>query len=92
MTNKEIIPNINTIHVVAELIIFGGITFYLTNKFNKTNTELIKVKTILQHQNVKLTEYEKLFKSYNDKLSNLESEINTIKKQLLSNNSENLPS
>ena len=83
MTTKEIIPNISTIHVAAELIILGGITFYFTKKTNNVLTELNKVKTILQHQNVKLSKYElKTFKDYQDKLNIFETLVFELQERL----------
>ena len=79
MTIKELIPNVNTIHLASELIIITGITFYFTNKFNTANAEINKIKAILQHQNVKINDYEKKLKDYDSKISNLESIISDLK-------------
>jgi len=88
MSNNQIIPNVNTIHVVSELIILSGITFYFSKKYNYMESELNKVKSILQHQNVKLTDFEKNKKNQDTKIAQLESLINNLQKDIvkLSNN------
>ena len=88
MSNNQIIPNVNTIHVVSELIILSGITFYFSKKHNYMESELNKVKSILQHQNVKLTDFEKNKKIQDTKIADLESLINNLQKDIvkLSNN------
>ena len=88
MSNNQIIPNVNTIHVVSELIILSGITFYFSKKHNYMESELNKVKSILQHQNVKLTDFEKNKKIQDTKIADLESLIINLQKDIvkLSNN------